>query len=182
MRRFLISTFGLASLIFLIPSMHAQAVPTATRSGDLQAGAGITYLNTDYAPMHNAGVSFWGDFDFLRFFHTVIGVEGEGHLTGIDAPDDIGENSYMAGVRAVYKFHSKYQIVGKFMGGRATISNQLYNTSSSFNVYAYGGGLDYHIARKYKIRAEVEEQKWPNFEPHTLSPITASIGVLYVIR
>ena len=89
---------GLASLSFLLlPSLHAQAVATATKTGTIEAGAGITYLNNDYSPRHNGGVSAWVDGDFFHYFHTTIGVDIQLNFTGIDAPDDIGENSYLVG-------------------------------------------------------------------------------------
>ena len=174
---------GLASLPFLLlPSLHAQAVATAIKTGSIEAGAGVTYLNNDYSPHHNDGITAWADYDFLHYFHTTIGADVQLNFTGIIAKDDIGENSYLVGPRFSHRFYDKYQLYGKIDFGRGTISNQLYKTSSSFNIYSFGGGLDYHVARHYNIRAEVDEQKWGNFEPHTLSPITASVGVLYIIR
>ena len=177
------SILGLASLLFLIPSMHGQAVETARKNGLIEAGAGVTFLDNDYSTRHNAGITGWADYDFLHYFHVTVGVDVQVNFLGIISPDDIGENSYLAGPRFSHRFHDRYDLFGKVLLGRGTISNQFYHTSSSFNIVpAYGGGLDYHVARKYNIRAEVVEQKWPNFEPHTLSPITASIGVLYIIR
>ena len=167
-----------ASMLVLASTLHAQAKPTATTSGgDIQAGVGFLSLNTDYAPDRNEGLSAWADYDFSKY----IGVEVLGHFGGIIAKDDIGENSYEVGPRARYR-RGKFEVIGKLTFGRATISNQLYNTSSSFNIYAFGGGLDYRIKPRYKIRVDYEEQKWGNFEPHTLSPTALSIGVLYVIR
>ena len=183
MKKWSLSILGFASLSFLLlPSMHAQAVPTAIKTGSIEAGAGVTYLNNDYSTRKNGGVTAWADYDFLHYFHVTVGADLQLNFTGIISPDDIGENSYLLGPRFSHRFYDKYQVYGKIDFGRATISNQLYHTSSSYNVYAFGGGLDYHVARRYNIRAEVDEQKWGNFEPHTLSPITASIGVLYVIR
>ena len=182
MKTWLPSTLGLASLLLLLPSMHAQAVATATKTGSLEAGVGVTYLHNDYSPRHNGGITIWGDYDFLHYFHTTIGADVQLNYTGLDSPDDIGENTYLIGPRFSHRFYEKYDLYGKVLFGRGTISYQIYNTSSSFNVYSFGGGLDYHVARHYNIRGEVDEQKWPNFEPHTLSPITASVGVLYIIR
>ena len=173
---------GLASLLFCGVSLHAQDIAAGRQYGQIQAGAGYLYLNNDYTDKAGQGISAWADYDIFRLYHIEIGAEAEVHLGGIETPDDIGENSYLIGPRfGLYRKH-KLNIYGKPMFGRGTITNQLYNTSSSFNLYAFGGGVDYRVARKYNVRAEVEEQKWPNFEPHTLSPIAFSVGVLYVIR
>ncbi len=183
MKKWSLSILGLASLLLLIPSMQGQAVETAKKTGLIEAGAGVTYLDNDYSPRHNAGITVWGDYDFLRYYHVTIGADVQLNFLGIDSPDDIGENSYLIGPRFSHRFHERYDLFGKILFGRGTISNQFYHTSSSFNIVpAYGGGLDYHVARHYNIRGEVVEQKWPNFEPHTLSPITVSVGVLYIIR
>ena len=183
MKKWSLSLLGLASLLLSIPSMQGQAVPTATRSGLIEAGAGVTFLDNDFSLRHNGGVTAWADYDFLQYFHVTVGVDLQLNFLGIISPDDIGENSYLIGPRFSHRLFDKYDLFGKIEFGRGTISNQLYHTSSSFNITpAYGGGLDYHVARHYNIRGEVVEQKWPNFEPHTLSPITASIGVLYIIR
>ena len=176
------STLGLASLFFLLPFAHGQAVPTASKQGLLEAGAGVTYLNNDYSPRKNGGVVAWADYDFLRFFHVNIGADLQLNFDGIISPDDIGENSYLIGPRFSHRFFGKYQVIGKIDFGRATISNQFYKTSSAFNILAFGGGVDYHLARHYNIRVEVDEQKWGDFEPHTLSPFMVSAGVLYIIR
>ena len=182
MRKRLPAFFGFATILLSTSSILGQAVPTATRSGGIQAGVGITYLNNDYTQDHNGGITAWIDYDFAHLFHTTVGAEAEAHFTGIDSPNDIGENSYFIGPRFVYHFRERTQVFAKILVGRGTISNQDYNTASTYNAYAVGAGVDYHIARHYRIRGEVEQQKWPDFEPRTLSPLSVTIGVLYVIR
>ncbi len=181
MKKLFLTTLGFASLLVAAPALRGQATPTATQSSHIQAGAGVMFLDNDYTPKKAGGVSAWADYDFLRFFHTEVGAEAELHFGGIITPDDIGENSYLIGPRFAYR-KNKFNVYGKIMFGRATITNQLFNTSSSFNIYAFGGGVDYHVKRKINIRLDLEEQKWGNFEPHTLSPIPISLGVMYIIR
>lgn len=168
----------IVSLSFLAPRSHSQAIFAATESGHIQVGAGAMYLNTDYGNNTNKGVAFWADYDFRRH----LGVELEGHLGGIISPGDIGENSYLVGPRvSFYKRHMN--VYGKLLVGQAKITNQFLNQSSSFNVYAFGGGVDYKISRRINLRvADVEMQKWPDFEPHTLSPLSVTIGASYIIR
>ena len=175
--------FALGAAVFLPCAARTQAIPTATKSGSIQAGVGAMYLDNDFTDRSNKGLSFWGDYDFLHYKGLRVGAELEAHLGGIITPDDIGENSYLAGGRV--SFYRRYHLdaYGKFMGGRATITNQDTNAASSFNVYAFGGGIDYRVAHRINIRAvDFELQKWPNFEPHTLSPYAISVGVMYIIR
>ena len=167
-------TFSLAC----IPQLNAQAVYTAERTARISVGAGGSYLNTDYAAKPTYGASFFADMDLFRH----VGLEAEGHLGGIISPDDIGENSYLVGPRAFIR-RSRFTGYGKLMLGRGSINNQLFNLSSSYNLYAYGGGLEYRAARRITVRGiDFEMQKWPGFPPHGLSPLVVTIGASYIIR
>ncbi len=162
----------------LISNLRAQAVYTADRTARISVGAGGSYLNTDYAPKPTYGPSFFADIDFYRH----LGLEAEGHFGGVISPDDIGENSYLAGPRV---FLRRYRLTGygKVMLGRGIITNQRYNLSSTYNLYAYGGGLEYRAARRLTVRAiDFEMQKWPSFPPNGLSPLVVTVGASYIIR
>lgn len=167
-------TFSLA----FIQQLNAQAVYTAERTARISIGGGGSYLNTDYAPKPTYGPSFFADIDLFRH----LGLEAEGHIGGVVSPDDIGENSFLAGPR-VFLRRSRFTGYGKLMLGRGTITNQLFNLSSSYNIYAYGGGLEYRAARRITVRAiDFEQQKWPDFPPHGLSPLVMTVGASYIIR
>jgi hypothetical protein len=169
---------GFASLLVLVPSLRAQAVYSADKKSMLQVGAGVLYLKPDYVDTSIEGASIWADYDFRRF----IGVEADIHIGSIITPSDISENSYFVGPRFMYHRH-KITAYGKFLFGRATITNQDNNQSSSYNAYAFGGGVEYRIMRKINIRVvDFELQQWPNFEPNTLSPLAISIGASYIIK
>lgn len=170
---------GLASLILLAPMLHGQAAPAGIFRSHIQAGAGVMYLNNDYSERSAGGLSVWGDYDFTHLF----GVEFEAHFGGLRTPDDIGENSYLVGPRIMYH-RRRFTGYAKLMVGRATITNQIYNQSSSYNVLpAYGAGLEYRLSHKLNIRlVDFESQRWPDFEPHSLTPLAISVGLMYVIR
>jgi hypothetical protein len=172
-----------ATLLVLIPaSAKAQAIFAARENFRLQAGFGAMYLNNDYSDRAAQGIAFWVDADFGHFRNIIIGAEGEAHYGTIITPDDIGETSYLVGPRLTYQ-RRKMSVYGKLLVGKATITNQLFHVSSSYNVApAFGGGLEYHVSRKFNLRAfDLEMQQWPNFEPHTLSPLSVTVGVSYSI-
>jgi hypothetical protein len=171
------------ALLVFVPALHAQAIYAAKEYFKLQAGAGVMYLNNDYTQKSAQGAAFWGDCDFTHFKGVLIGAEAEVHMGGIITPDDIGENSFLVGPR--FTIHrGRIGVYGKILIGKATITNQDLNQSSTYNVVpAYGGGLDYRLNRKVNIRiVDFEMQKWPNFEPNTLSPVSITIGASYVIK
>jgi len=167
-----------AAICCLLPLLRAQAVYTATRSGRIQAGAGGMYLNNDYSPQSDQGVSIWVDGDLTKFF----GLEAEAHFGTVRSPADIGENSYLIGPR-VSLHRGRFSPYAKLMVGRGTIINDFYNTSSSYNLFAYGGGLDYRFHGKFSWRAvDFELQNWHSFPPNGLAPYAISTGVMYQIR
>lgn len=167
-----------ASLLAAVPSLHAQAVYTAQRTTRIQAGFGFLSLNPDYRPGTIIGVSVWGDYDFSKY----VGAEISTHFGEFITPDDISENSYMIGPRFIYR-HRALTGYGKALVGRATISNLRYNLSSSYNLYALGGGLEYRLARRFNVRLiDFEQQEWPSFQPHTLAPTVVTFGVSYSIH
>ena len=170
--------FCFATLLFVVPSMNAQAVYTAEQKTRIQVGGGAVALSPDYGQGTVIGFSAWGDYDFSRF----IGLEVSAHLGEFITPGDITENSYMLGPRFSYRRH-KLTLYAKALVGRATITNQDYNLSSSFNMFAFGGGVEYRILHKINIRLiDFEQQEWPSFTPSALSPTAATIGVSYIIH
>jgi hypothetical protein len=167
-----------ASLLVLAPTLRAQAVYTATRSTRIQAGVGVEYLQPDYTDKNVIGASVWGDFDFKKY----LGLEASIHIGAINTPDDFSETSYMVGPRLLYRKRNLTGY-GKLLAGRATLTNDRNSQSAGYNAYAFGGGIEYRALRKLNIRVvDLEIQKWPNFEPNTLSPLVITIGASYIIR
>lgn len=170
--------FCAASLLVVAPVANAQAVYTADSTTRIQAGAGLMGLNPDYAASPIYGLSAWADYDFSKY----LGVELAAHLGEFITPGDITENSYFVGPRIIYRRH-KLTGYGKLMIGRATITNTAYDLSSSYNVYAYGGGIEYKLLRKINLRVvDFEKQSWPDFKPNALSPVAITIGASYIIH
>ena len=180
MSKWFASLLTSAVLLSFAPALQAQALPTATRSTNIEVGAGVLRLEPDYVDDPNYGIFVWADYAFRRYF----GVEAEANFGGLEAKDDIGENTYFIGPRGTYHFR-KATLFAKVMFGRGTITNQAYgfnNASSSYNAYSFGAGVDYRLYRFINGRVQYEEQKWPSFKPHTLSPSQVSVGVAYVFH
>jgi hypothetical protein len=178
-RHYLIACF--ACVLSLATWAHGQAVPTAARGGSIQVGIGGMFTKPDYATAYLKGLTFYADFDFFRH----LGVEGDIHYS-ISTPGDISENSYLIGPRysVRYKRLSGY---GKALFGLGRFGYQQGNfvsdTTGNYGVYAFGGGVEYKATPHINVRPfDVEFQKWPNFTPHSLSPIVYTIGVAYVFR
>lgn len=162
---------------------HAQAVPTATRSGSLQLGGGVTYARPDYDRKSIEGLTVYGDYDFSQH----LGVEGDLHFINLITPTDISENTYLLGPRYHFRYH-RLTPYAKALFGLGRFGYQYpsrYGKASTYTygVYSFGGGVDWHATRHFNVRAfDFEYQKWPSYPTNGLSPIVMTVGVAYAFR
>lgn len=173
-----------ACIIGLTGWLHAQATPSASRSGVAQFGGGFSVGSPDcpsvtiYGITNGCtsstiikGLTIYGTFDFTRHF----GVEGDIHKLSIPRP---GEDSYLFGPRYVLHY-GHFHPYGKFQIGLSRFQTTL-DTSYTYKIYAFGGGLDYHARKHINIRAfDIVYQKWPQFSTTGISPIVGTVGVAY---
>lgn len=171
---------GFLCLLGLGSQLHAQAIPTASRGGVLQAGGGITYANPDYGRDNISGATGWVDFDFTRH----IGVEATVHFVSVITPSDIGENSYLVGPRFVLFRRERFNVYAKGLVGLGSFIYQYPNrayVTDNYTMYALGAGVDVRATRRITVRPiDVEFQKWPGYG-NGLSPLLATVGVSYEI-
>lgn len=180
-RHTLIGGFACVWILSMATMLRGQAVPTASRLGSIQVGAGWFLANPDFAQKHIQGMTFYAD---LGLPHN-LGVEGEIHYSVI-TPTDVSENLYLAGPRYIvrYKRVEGYAkaLVGAGHFGLQIGSNPVPQTNTYF-AYAVGAGVDVRVTRHINIRAfDFEVQKWPSFPPNGLSPLSGSVGAAYVFH
>jgi hypothetical protein len=178
-KKWLGSSLILAGFLILVPSLRAQAVSTGTKTPGLQAGAGILYLNNDYGKS-DQGVSAWVDANL----NALLGLEAEAHLGTLISPSDYGENSFLVGPRLGVK-SGKGLLYAKAMIGRGDFiyDRPGQTRSASYNLYAFGAGLDYRISPSLNLRVvDAEFQTWGSFKPNGLTPYAISTGLMYIIH
>jgi hypothetical protein len=177
-------TAWFACVIGLAGWSHAQARPAAERLGVAQFGGGISLAgpkcpavtiqgitNGCTTSTIVSGLTVYGTFDFSRHF----GVAGDIHKLSLSRP---GEDSYLFGPRYVFHYR-RYNPYLKFQGGLSRFQTNL-NTSYTYKIYAFGGGLDFLLKKNMNIRAfDLEYQKWPQFPGDGISPIVGTVGVAY---
>lgn len=158
--------------------LHAQAVPTATRSGGIsQIGAGWSIVSPDYAPSRIQGFSIYGTFDFSKHW----GIEGDVHRTSMKTPSNIGEDSYLLGPRYVFH-HGRIHPYAKALVGFGRFHYQYLNpvATYTYKIYSLGGGVDFQARSHLNIRAvDLEYQKWPGFPTSGITPIALTFGAAY---
>ncbi len=172
---------ALALLGALSANAFAQAVPTATRSGTAQVGAGVSLGSPDFGTRYIKGISLFGDLDFGAH----LGAEADAHLVSYITPTDIGQDTFLVGPRYTYR-RKRLNFYGKALFGLGEFQYQYDNIPhfhESYFVYAFGGGLDINLSRHYVLRAvDFESQRWPGYRQNGLTPYVTTFGVAYAFR
>ncbi len=170
----------------LSTALGAQAIPTASRVGDLQVGALFNVTSPDYASNTLRGLGAYATFDF----RTHWGVEAAFHQSNDpDSREGIYERTFEVGPRYVLHF-GQLRPYGKFMVGRGVFqfppdprhpeNGSVANLA--YTIWAGGFGADYRVSPFVNIRADYELQRWGSFPPNGLSPRVLSVGVAYHFR
>ena len=151
--------FAAAGLFLGAAVVHAQADPTAKRSGALQVGATYSNANSDEVFKRIGGASIYATFDLFRH----LGVEADVHR--------------------VQPYIKALGGSGKTVAQESYVEYTEPNTPGTFGAYSLGAGLDYRLSRSINIRAiNFEQQLWPGFTPNGLSPRIISFGAAYRFR
>jgi hypothetical protein len=167
----------LAGMAALPGNARAQAAESANAGHlFLSAGAGGSGFYIQYGERKNLGITAWVDADSIRHF----GVEGEGRWLEFHQTADVHVETYLIGGR--YHFNvgrMKPYVKGLVGDGRF---NFPYNYAyGHYLVVAPGGGVDYHLNRRWSARADFEYQYWPLFTYGAMSSVGGTIGLQYRI-
>jgi len=161
--------------------LQGQALPTASRTGLLQAGFGLSNANSDEFTQRISGITGYATFDIRAH----LGIEADIHMLNIITPNDFVESSYLGGVRYVWH-RGRLDPYVKVLGGIGqTYIQPPYDTHApgvpgTYMVIAGAGGLDLRLPHHINVRAiDFEYQMWPNFPPNGLSPTLITCGVAY---
>ena len=154
-------------LLRVCPTLHAQAMPTASRVGDLQIGVGYTRAKPDYSPKTFTGLAAYADFDFLPH----LGVEAEIHKVNTPDNDKSYQMTYEVGAR-YFRTYGRVVPYAKAMIGRGDFNYPGGLTNLSYTLYAAGVGADFKVADRLRVRAEYEVQSWSGFSNGSALPTT----------
>src|ERR1700730_4490456 len=176
--------FSGGSLILLLCvslTSWGQAVPAATRAGQIQLGAGFSFANPDYSQTYIKGVTGYGTIDLSHR----LGVEADIHYVSLLTPTDIGEISYLIGPRVSLVRQDRLTAYANVLGGIGRFAYQAgtYRQphTDSYGAFAIGGVIEFRVSRHISVRAvDIEAQKWPGFGAHGLTPFVTTFGVAYV--
>jgi Outer membrane protein beta-barrel domain len=153
---------------------YSQAIPTASRTADVQVGVGYSIARPDYVQQTFPGFAVYGDFDFRPH----IGVEAEYHQVYSTNGDLSFERTYAIGGRYLRTYGPLVPYV-KAMIGRGDFNYPFSETELSYNMFAGGVGADFKLGSYLRVRGEYEFQKWISFPNGGLTPQIVTFGVAY---
>lgn len=175
---------------------HGQAFPTASRGADVQVGGGFTYVHTDYVPNNVGGFAFYADYDFLGLF----GIEADFHRVKDPHADPLvpsnhfSETTYEVGGRYSRRYYRGRVIpyakllygrgVANFPAHQVVLPGEVitYIDNFGYNLFTFGGGLDYRLRERINLRADFEYQHWLASDrelPSGLGPYLLTFGAAY---
>jgi opacity protein-like surface antigen len=149
-------------------------MPTATRTGDLQIGAGYTFARSGYnfTPIHLNGETFYATFDLRAHWG------GEVDFHNVTTSNNVYERTYEIGPR-IFLTRQGMTPYAKVMYGRGVYNFANNVANVAYNIYTFGGGVDVHMTRSINVRGDYEYQNWAGFPLGTLHPSVVTIGVAY---
>ena len=158
---------------------QGQALPTAKGPGGYVAvGVGGSLYQADYGNNDLAGGVIWIDASLPR----AIGLEAEARFLRYHQQKQVYQDTYLIGPRYAFK-PSHWVPYVKAPVGLGHIRLAYNYAYGDFFVVAPGGGLDYWIGDKVRVRVvDVEYQFWPQFSFGPLHPYGATAGISFRIH
>jgi hypothetical protein len=166
----------LALLLLFVSTypLHPQALPTASRAGDAQLGAGFSQGTTGYTQDTFRGFFVYGDFDLRPHF----GVEAEFHQIDTPNSDQSHQRTYEIGGRYFRSYGPLVPYV-KALIGRGDFKYPFGLVDLPYTLFAAGAGADLRLGNHLRVRGDYEFQKWTSFPNGGLTPQLVSVGIAY---
>jgi opacity protein-like surface antigen len=153
-----------------------QSLPTASRAADLQLGGGFVIARSAYnfTPIHLYGVSIYADLAIRPHW----GAEFDFHHTKASEDSTIYERTYELGPR-FFLTRGAVTPYAKVLYGRGVYNFRNNTANVAYNMYTFGGGMDFAVTRSVNVRGDYEYQNWMGFPLGTLHPSVGTIGVAW---
>jgi hypothetical protein len=172
---------SLAVLFICIASaraVSAQVGPAGEAGGmSLSAGGTFSGYTLGYGQRKMLGISAFVDADSKGS----LGIEGEARWLTFHQTADVHASTYLAGPR-YFRNVRRFQPYAKVLVGLGQFSFPYNFAHGNYLVVAPGGGVDFRINRRFRVRlADFEYQIWPQFTYGSMSSVGISAGIRYRI-
>ena len=165
---------ALSVLLGLAAPLLSQAIPTASRTADVQIGIGYSGARPGYVPRTFPGITAYADIDFRPH----LGVEAEFHYLADHGGSLMVERTYELGAR----YLRSYGPVVPYAKGMAGLGQFKYPqglVTLDYWIFAGGAGADFKLAPRIHLRGEYEYQRWAGFSNSSLHPRIVTFAVAY---
>lgn len=175
---------------FSSKALHGQAIPTASRTFDLQAGGSFVVGRSKYLSWDTQGNAAP-----LSDTTRMLNILGGGAYATLDVTPHIGAEIDVRHVQALgdtskqttYEIGGRYILTHRFAVlpyARAAYGRGTYHYSQdaanlSFNLFGVAGGVDWHVLPAFTVRAEYEYQSWMGVPMRNPSPNLVTLGIAY---
>ncbi|MFZ0746110.1 MAG: outer membrane beta-barrel protein [Terracidiphilus sp.] len=178
--------FILGFLCISTASALAQVEPDAYGGTPrVTVGGTLSFFNADYASNHMTGPSAYFDWSPPMFWH--LGAEAEGRWLTLGGPHSFSEYNYLAGPRYLFPVGKRVRPYAKFLLGAGEVNFQYQLGHGGYFAMAPGGGIDFTVQQRWRLRADYEFQIWPNavgipgIPSSALKPNGVTVGFSYQI-
>ncbi len=181
-RRFLI----VAALLMAPGFVAAQSDYSAERGPvAFTVGGSYSFFNAAYGGYKVMGPVAYGEFSPLIWDHAAL--EGEGRWLTMGGSRGFSEYNYLIGpvYRMTLSEHRAFHPYVKGLVGAGIVDFPNHLAVGRYFVAAPGGGVDYTLNRRWRVRADYEYQIWagasdiPGKAGGTMMPNGLSVGLRY---
>jgi opacity protein-like surface antigen len=186
----LIRLLPVVAAVFIVPIFAAAQTQYSAERAPVAftMGGAYSFFNASYGGYKVMGVTAYANFSPVIWDH--VAVEGEGRWLTLNASRGFAEYNYLAG--PVYRInlteHRNLRPYVKSLIGAGIVEFPDQLAVGRYFAIAPGGGVDYTISRRWKLRADYEYQFWPQspgipgFSSSMMKPNGVTVGFTYRVH
>jgi hypothetical protein len=142
----------------------------------IAVGGMVSGFNLDYGKRDLGGAGIFADGDLNDRW----GLHGEANWLSVHQFADTHFSTYLGGPRFNFNTRGNFRPYVKLLGGGGLFNFPYNYARGSYFVTAGGGGLEYHVAPRIRLRVvDFEYQYWPQFSFGAIKPYGVSVGFEY---
>ena len=148
-------------------------------------GGAYSFFDAAYGGYKVMGVTAYANFSPVIWDH--VAVEGEGRWLTLNASHGFAEYNYLAGpvYRITLAEHRRLHPYVKGLIGAGIVEFPHHLAVGRYFAIAPGGGVDYTLSHRWRLRADYEYQIWPQapgiggYPAGFMKPNGVSVGFTY---
>jgi Outer membrane protein beta-barrel domain len=166
-------------MLGLAVAARAQVAPASYGGNQtIAVGGMVSGFRLDYGKRNLGGAGVFVDGNFNDRW----GLQGEANWLWVHQFADTHYSTYLAGPRLTFNPYGNLRPYIKGLAGGGLVNFPYSYAHGSYFVAAGGGGLDYHVAPRIRLRlVDFEYQYWPQFSFGAIKTYGVSVGVEYQI-